>query len=203
MDRRHAMCCSTALAAGLFTGLGTPARAVSFDEGWRNPCRGALPPDLAHHDLVLQAFEGIDAQALWDVHTHLLGTGDSGSGCSVDPRMHTWWHPGDVLRRRAIMNAACVAPGAASVDIAFVERLHALASDFPRGARWLLFAFDRAHDEHGRSVPTGPPSTCRTPMRRRWRATMRSVLDGSLRCTLTGTTRCSDSMQHSPRALPD
>ena len=149
MDRRHAMCCSTALAAGLFTGLGTPARAVSLAEGWRNPCRGALPPDLARHDLVLQAFDGIDAQALWDIHTHLLGTGDSGSGCSVNPRMNTWWHPADSLRRRAIMDAACVAPGVASVDISFVERLQALASDFPCGARWLLFAFDHACDENG------------------------------------------------------
>ncbi len=150
MNRRHALCCSTALAAGLFTGLVTPARAaINLAEGLRNPCRGALPVELARHDLVLQAFDGIDASALWDVHAHLLGTGDSGSGCSVNARMHEWWHPADTLRRRAIMNAACVSTNAASVDRAYVERLHALGSGFPHGARWLLFAFDHAHDDRG------------------------------------------------------
>ena len=36
----------------------------------RNPCRGALPRALAQHDLVLGAFDGIDANRLVDVHAH-------------------------------------------------------------------------------------------------------------------------------------
>lgn len=144
MNRRHALCCGAALAAGLFTTL-VPhaARAV------RNPCRGTLPPDLARHDLVLSAFEGVDASRLVDTHAHLLGTGDSGSGCSVHPSMNAWWHPAEGLRRNMILNAACVPPRVASVDRAYVERLSSLASDFPAGARWWLYAFEQAHDDQG------------------------------------------------------
>jgi mannonate dehydratase len=149
MNRRHLLGCCAALGAGLFTGLTTPARAMSFREGLSNPCRGALPAELAHHDMVLQAFEGVDARKLWDSHAHLLGTGDSGSGCTVNPRMHAWWHPSDVVRRKAILNAACVPGDAASVDAAYLQRLKMLAADFPTGARWLLFAFDHAHDDAG------------------------------------------------------
>jgi len=150
MNRRHALCCSAALAAGLFTSLTTPARAFTLSEGLRNPCRGVLPRELAQHDLVLAAFEGIDASALWDAHCHLLGNGDAGSGCTINANMHEWWRPAEVLRRRMIMNAACVPDDAASVDRAYVERLVALSADFPEGARWLLFAFDHACDEQGK-----------------------------------------------------
>ena len=150
MTRRHALCCSAALGAGLFSALVAPAQAMTLAEGLSNPCRDTLlPPELQHHDLVLQAFEGIDADALWDTHAHLLGTGDSGSGCTVNERMHEWWHPGEVLRRKAILNAACVARGSVSIDRAYLQRLHALTAAFPEGARWLLFAFDHACDAQG------------------------------------------------------
>lgn len=149
MQRRHALCCGAALAAGLFTGLlPTPARA-----GLRNPCRGALPPALARHPMVLAAFEGVDRTRLVDTHAHLLGNGDSGSGCSVHASMHQWWRPTEVLRRHAILNAACVPADAPSVDRAYVQRLQVLAEGFPAGARWWLYAFERAHDDAGRADP--------------------------------------------------
>lgn len=144
LDRRHALCCTAALGAGLFTSLQAEAAAL------RNPCREPLPASLRTHPLVAEAFDGIDPAALWDVHTHLLGNGDAGSGCTVHPSMYQWWHPVEVLRRRVILNAACVPQGVASVDRAYVERLQRLASDFPAGARWLLFAFDTACDDRGR-----------------------------------------------------
>ncbi len=153
-SRRHALCCGAAAVAGLFTSLGLAADGDGTPPaGWSNPCRGALPERLARHELVHAAFDGIDAHSLWDVHAHLLGTGDSGSGCSVHPSMNSWWHPVEVLRRRAILNAACVAGDAPSIDRAYVERLAALTRDFPVGARWLLFAFDHAHDDDGRVAP--------------------------------------------------
>jgi mannonate dehydratase len=122
-------------------------------EGLRNPCLGRLPGDLARHDLVLQAFDGIAADALWDTHCHLLGTGDSGSGCTVNAAMTQWWHPAEVVRERMILNAACVAGNSASIDHAYVQGLLDLTDDFPTGARWLLFAFDHACDERGQPVP--------------------------------------------------
>jgi mannonate dehydratase len=148
-SRRHALCCGAAAVVGLFTSL----EAHAALPGLNNPCRGRLPKALAQHDLVRAAFDGIDAAALWDVHAHLLGTGDSGSGCTVHPSMSQWWRPIEVLRRQAILNAACVDGTAASVDRAYVGRLRSLCEDFPAGARWLLFAFDHAHRDDGAADP--------------------------------------------------
>jgi mannonate dehydratase len=67
--------------------------------------------------------------------------------------MSQWWRPIEVLRRHAILNAACVGSDAASVDRAYVERLVSLTADFPAGARWLLFAFDNAHGDNGSAQP--------------------------------------------------
>jgi len=139
--RRHLLCCGA--AAGLFTSLAGPARA-----GLLNACRGGIPEALK--PLVARIFEGLDPAQLWDVHTHLLGTGDSGSGCSVNAQLSQWWHPVEMLRKRFMLNAACVPADAPSVDRAYVERLRALADDFPAGARWMLFAFDQACDNAGR-----------------------------------------------------
>ncbi len=149
MNRRHALCCGAAAVAGLFTSLQAHAALPGLD----NPCRGKLPRALAQHDLVRAAFEGLDPHALWDVHAHLLGTGDSGSGCTVHASMTQWWRPIEVLRRQAVLNAACVGSESASIDRAYVERLVSLTADFPAGARWLLFAFDNAHGDDGATRP--------------------------------------------------
>lgn len=148
-SRRHALCCGAAAVTGLFTSV----QAHAALPGLGNPCRGRLPPELARHELVAAAFDGLDASALWDVHAHLLGTGDSGSGCTVHESMSQWWRPIEVLRRQAILNAACVPDGVASIDRAYVERLASLAADFPAGARWLLYAFDRARGADGAPDP--------------------------------------------------
>jgi uncharacterized protein len=147
VNRRHLLCCGAAAAAGLFTSLDARAQLASAD--WINPCLGPPPDRLARHELVRAAFEGLDVDALWDVHAHLLGTGDSGSGCSVHPSMYHWWQPVALLRRRAILNAACVPTGAPSIDRAYVERLIGHAADFPIGVRWLLFAFEHAYNDSG------------------------------------------------------
>ena len=157
MNRRHLMLgCCAALGAGLFTGLVPAAtRAV------RNPCLGPLPPELARHDGVLSAWDGLDPSRLVDTHAHLLGTGDAGSGCSIHPSMHQWWHPAEVLRRKVILNGACVPSDAPSVDRAYVQRLLDLAADFPAGAKWWLFAFEQAHDDQGQ--PQAAQSTFHVP----------------------------------------
>ena len=152
LTRRHLLCCGA--AAGLFTSLAGPARA-----GLLNPCRPGLPDEL--RPLVTRTFDGLDPAQLWDVHTHLLGTGDSGSGCSVNAQLSQWWHPVEMLRKRFILNAACVPADAPSVDRAYVERLRVLADDFPAGARWMLFAFDQACSDAGQ--PDAAATTFHVP----------------------------------------
>jgi mannonate dehydratase len=138
LTRRHMLGCCAAAAAGLFTSLSALA-----DE------TGPAPDDA----LLAQTFAGLDPAALWDVHAHLLGTGDGGSGCRIHAHLQQWWHPVESLRRRVIMGAAGVPADAPSVDRAYVDRLQALVRDFPPGARWLLYAFAEAHDEQGHSRP--------------------------------------------------
>ncbi len=148
LSRRHALGCCAAAAVGLFTSLGsTPARAALW-----NDCKGsALPTPL--QDLVAASLEGLDAEQLWDAHAHLLGNGDSGSGCTLHPSLVKGFNVLERGRHRAILNAACVPSDAPSVDLAYVARLRVLADAFPAGARWMLFAFDLAHDIEGRARP--------------------------------------------------
>lgn len=146
MKRRHFLCCGAA-AVGFLTSLTGEARDAP------QPCTGLLPPTLRDHELVRRAWQGLDPTQLWDVHTHLLGTGDSGSGCRIHAAMNQWWHPVESLRKRFILNAADVPADAPSVDRAFVSRLTRLTHDFPPGAKWMLFAFDEAMDAAGRPRP--------------------------------------------------
>lgn len=147
-NRRHALCCGAAAAAGLFTSLlpGTAQAAV------RNACKPGLPGGAQMQDWLARLWEGLAPQDLWDVHAHLLGNGDSGSGCTLHPSLTQGFHPVERLRHAAILNGAC-AGGQPSVDRAYVQRLHSLAEAFPQGARWLLFAFDHACDAQGREQP--------------------------------------------------
>ncbi len=150
LNRRHLLCCGATAAMGLFTVLAPqPAQAM-----WRNPCLEPLGrAGMLGQDTWAQALHGLDAAALWDNHAHLLGTGDSGSGCHIHPDMQQGWHPVERLRMLVIMNAACVERGAASIDQAYVQRLVNLTHDFPSGARWLLYAFDHALDDAGAERP--------------------------------------------------
>ncbi len=149
LRRRPFLCCGALAGAGLFSALAHQVGPVV------NPCGDPAPARLADvpPDWLASIWEGLRPDQLWDVHTHLLGTGDSGSGCWVDPKLSQWWHPVEHLRRQAILNGACVPTDSAAVDRAYVQRLTQLADAFPVGARWLLFAFDEALDAHGQRRP--------------------------------------------------
>lgn len=142
IGRRHALCCGAAAVGGLFASLLEAAQAAP---------RPTLPG--AAHDLVQHALAGLNGAQLWDVHAHLLGTGDAGSGCWVHPNLDSWWHPLEALRKRVILRGAGVDPRSGRIDHDYVRRLASLTDDFPAGARWLLFAFEHAHDDHGAVQP--------------------------------------------------
>jgi predicted TIM-barrel fold metal-dependent hydrolase len=114
-----------------------------------NPCLAGLPRRLAEHEIVASAWQGIDPGRMWDCHAHLAGTGDSGSGIVVNPRMESLLNPGQYARRLFFLNAGCAHDSPSSVDHAYVERMHELLDGMRPGAKLVLFAFDRAHDERG------------------------------------------------------
>lgn len=131
------------------------------EQGFWNPCLASLPPRLARHELVQGAWDGLDPAQVWDCHAHLVGTGDSGSGIEVNPRMESLLNPGQYARRLFFMNAGCAHDAPGSVDRSYVERMHNLldgmgpgvTSGKRRGMKLMLYAFDRAYDERGEPDP--------------------------------------------------
>jgi mannonate dehydratase len=115
-----------------------------------NPCLAQLPRRLADHELVRSAWQGLEPRNVWDSHTHLIGTGDSGSGIYVNPRTESLLNPGEYARRLFFLNAGCVHEEKGSVDRAYVERMHNLADGMKRGFKMVLFAFERAFDDQGK-----------------------------------------------------
>jgi uncharacterized protein len=118
-----------------------------------NPCQAALPRRLAGHELVQQAWAGLDPEALWDAHAHLVGIGDAGSGIYLNPQMESLLSPAQYARRLFFLNAGCAHDAPGSVDRAYVERMRNLVDGLRPGAKLMLFAFDRSYDEHGRAEP--------------------------------------------------
>lgn len=111
-----------------------------------NPCLdpGATPIS----ELESLAWQGIDPTDWWDCHTHIIGSGDSGSGITQTPDMHApLKHPIQSLQHWAYANAACI--GDTNQDLAFVNRIRALMDSMPKGAKAMLYAFDRAHGANG------------------------------------------------------
>ena len=121
------------------------------EQGFWNPCLALLPRELAEHDLVLSAWEGIDTARVWDSHAHLIGTGDSGSGISINPRMESLLSPGGYARRMFFLNAACAHDSPNDIDRAYVERMLKLIDGLRPGVKLLLFAFESAHSEDGKT----------------------------------------------------
>jgi mannonate dehydratase len=119
------------------------------EQGFWNPCLARLPRNLAGHELVQRAWEGIDPAQTWDSHSHLIGTGDSGSGIFVNPSNESLLNPGQYARRLFFLNAGCVHDATGSVDLAYVDRMRNLIDGLRPGAKMVLYAFERAHDERG------------------------------------------------------
>lgn len=142
MHRRRLLCCAAAAAAGLFSSSAAHAAP------WATACADGLPADLA--DFLDRRWQGLDPAQLWDMHCHLLGNGDSGSGCFLHPSLTQGLNLVERARHRVILDASCVPAEAPSVDRAYLQRLRQLTEGFPAGARWLLFAFEQAHDDQGR-----------------------------------------------------
>ena len=144
----------------LFGALGLSATAVAGALGWAlarphlvNPCRTALPPELAEHPLVVAAWEDIDPARLWDCHVHLAGIGDSDSGIVISERMLSPLNPLEYLQTLFYLNAGCADDAPGQVDQRYVARLESLMTGLARGTKLILFAFDHVHDARGMVQP--------------------------------------------------
>lgn len=142
-----------ALGAGL---LGISALGVAATRAkphlW-NPCHASLPLELAEHPAIAAAWRGLDPAQVWDCHAHIAGTGDGASGIVVAPEMSSPLHPAQFAQRLFYLNAGCAHEAPGSVDQSYVERMLNLLAGMRPGAKLMLFAFDRAHDESGYALP--------------------------------------------------
>ena len=116
-----------------------------------NPCRAALPPELAASPWLSQVWDGLDPELVWDCHVHLAGTGDGGSGIVIGRQLAGLTHPLQYAQRLFYMNAGCTNSEPGQVDRSYVARLLNLTAAMPEGCKALLFAFDRYYDEAGRA----------------------------------------------------
>lgn len=143
------------LGSAALLGLGAAAAAWRYwpEQGLFNPCRASLPREIAEHELVRTAWEGIDPAKVWDSHSHLLGTGDSGSGIVIDPRMQSLLNPKLYAQRLFFLNAGCAHGTPGRVDQSYIERMHNLIDGMHDGGgggvKLILYAFDANVTERG------------------------------------------------------
>jgi len=139
-------------AAGTLSGLGLAGWSLWPQAGVLNPCRAGLPTDVIQHPLMQQVWAGLDPTRVWDMHAHLVGVGDRGSGAWANPKMDSLWNPLQYIQKVFYMNAGCVHDAPGQIDASFVARLDNLMDGFPTGVQIILFAFDWAHDDQGRPL---------------------------------------------------
>jgi uncharacterized protein len=144
LKRRGLLGAMAAVSASTLTGC-----PVSFEQGLFSECRNPLPAGGARL-LVAQAWSGIRADNVWDVHAHLVGDGRGGSGIYLHPSLDRPWLPAGYVRRKFFLNALCVGGDDQRMDQAMVARLAMLADTLPPGVKLMLLAFDYSYDEGGK-----------------------------------------------------
>lgn len=132
------------------TATGLATAAYWPEQGLLNQCLVNVPDSINQHPLMQKVWEGIDPSRVWDCHTHLVGSGDSGSGAWYSPDMDNLWHPTLKLQKLFYMNAGCVHEAPGRMDQSYVERLHNLIDAMQPGFKTMLLAFDWRHDETGK-----------------------------------------------------
>jgi mannonate dehydratase len=148
MNRRTFLTGAAALAVTAGAGA-----YVWPEQGLFNPCKAPIPAQLANHELVRAAWEGIDADRLWDCHVHLIGIGDSSSGAWINPRMKSWAHPLEFAQRLFFLNAGCARETPGQFETSYVERMRNLVGALAPGVKLMLLAFDYTYDEAGERQP--------------------------------------------------
>ena len=116
------------------------------EQGFINPCHPTLPMALAQHELVAEAWQGINSQNVWDSHAHLIGAGDGGSGTWFNPDMDSLLNPAQFVQKRFFLNAGCADDAPQRVDQRYIERMHGLIEGMRVGHKLLLLAFEHNYN---------------------------------------------------------
>jgi len=99
-------------------------------------------------ELVRQAFADLHGQTLLDCHVHVVGVGANATGAYANPRLFTWRHPASRLKARTLLKASGITDLAAA-DQQYIERLLALAAEFPVPLVLAILAFDHHYTKDG------------------------------------------------------
>ena len=104
-------------------------------------------------DLVSRAMTGIDPHRFIDAHTHIVGVGHGGSGCTVHPSMMDGLsHPFNWVRFRAYAQASGI-KNMDTIDQQYMSVLSGRIDAMPHSGTHLLFAFDKTYSESGEELP--------------------------------------------------
>jgi uncharacterized protein len=147
LNRRQFLFATGALGAA---GIGFAGNRFWPESGFKNPCLSDLPDDLKNYQLMHEIWADIDPAQVWDVHVHVTGTGESGTGPWMNPNMNSWLHPTLKIQKEFYTNGSCSTEN--RVDVSYVERLVQLSAEMPPGYKSLLFAFDWFHSESGKPL---------------------------------------------------
>lgn len=101
-------------------------------------------------------FSDLDRSKVWDMHSHLIGAGDGGSGCRVSDVLRSQLNPVERFRYDVYLAATGVREGG-NMDRAYVDRvleLQRLAN--PQG-RMILLALDEVVELDGTVRPGAVP----------------------------------------------
>jgi predicted TIM-barrel fold metal-dependent hydrolase len=98
--------------------------------------------------LVDRSLADLDAARMIDVHVHVPGLGAGGSGCSVNPRLLSWWSPVRHFQFLAYCDAGRITD-LEHAEQQYVERLIALVRGMPKHGKFGLLAFDARHGPDG------------------------------------------------------
>jgi len=111
------------------------------------PSVPAAPLSSGAKELIRQAFEGLPGP-LVDGHVHIVGMGQGGTGCEVNPHMLSRRHP----FKRMVANLYLSAAGVGDFDRfdqEYVDRLVGLARNFGHPVRLHIMAMDHHYNVDG------------------------------------------------------
>lgn len=102
----------------------------------------------AAQELIIKAFEGVDAKKLMDYHVHLVSTGTTCKDCFIHPHFYSALHPIKRMRFKVYASAAGITDFSRTDD-QYLERLNQLIDGMETHGRFLVLAFDKHYTDQG------------------------------------------------------